>query len=110
MLKKLLSEMSAHELQTEMKLCQTAAKKAIDDGMISEYQVHEQRYYMAKSYLMNPDDIQLDVTYGIENDTNLFVAKSLRGVLAYGKVLGQKEEKAYPIGLLVPLDFSSKDK
>ncbi len=103
--KKLLSEMTPQELQTEMELCQTSAKKAIDDGIISEYQVYEQRYYMAKSYLMNPQDVQLDVTYGIENDTNLFVTKSLRGVLAYGKVLGQKGEKAYPIGLLVPLDF-----
>ena len=109
MLKKLLSEMSEQELHDEIKRCQQSAKEAIEDGMLSEYQVYEQRYYMAKSYLMNKDDIQIGATYGIENDTNLFIVEYLRGVLAYGKALGQTEEKAYPIGILVPLDFAPNE-
>ncbi len=106
--KKLLSEMSREELVTEMVWCQDEGKKVLEDGLTNQYQVLEQRYSLAKSYLMDPNDIDLHATYGLQNNTNLFIVNHLRGVFAYGKVLGEAEERGYPIGMLVPLNFESK--
>ncbi len=102
----LLSEMSNKKLQDEMRRCQNSAKIAIENGVTNEYQVYEQRYFLAKSYLTDPANIEAGITYGIETTTDLFIVDYLDGIMAYGKVLGTKENRAFPIGKLVPLDFS----
>lgn len=105
MVTKLLSQMSRIELLEEMIRCQEKGKEALEEGMLNEYQVLEKRYYLAKSYTMDPCAIVLNATYGIENDTNLFIVNELRGVMAYGHAIGQEEEIAYPIGMLIEIAF-----
>lgn len=102
----LLSQMSKMQLEAEMARCQEQAKLALEQGVINEYQVYEQRYFLAKSYLMDRQTIEPHITYGIETTTDLFTVEYLDGIMAYGKVLGTKEKRAFPIGKLVPLDFS----
>ncbi|MCY0876740.1 MAG: DUF1811 family protein [Firmicutes bacterium] len=108
MSQRLLSEMNPQDLQNELVRCQALGKKAMEEGLISEYRVWEQRYYLARSYLMDPQAIILGATYGLADTTGLFIARRLNGVFAYGTVLGENEERGFPIGQLVPLDFSQE--
>lgn len=107
---RLLSEMSPDELAAELIRCQEQGEKALAQGMINQYQVYEQRYYLARSYQMNPHDIALGATYGLANNTGLFIARRLNGVFVYGTLLGETEERGFPIGQLVALDFDPKAK
>jgi len=102
----LLSEMSARELESELQRCQEGGLSAASKGLTSEYKVWEQRYYLTRSYLLDPDSIMLGATYGLADSTALFIAKRLHGILAYGNVLGEQEERGFPIGQLIALDFA----
>lgn len=102
----LLSEMTTTELHDEKVRCQQAGQTALTAGLVNEYHVWEQRYYLVESYLMDPADIELGATYGVANGTGLFIARRLNGVFAYGNLIGETEERGFPIGQLVPLDFA----
>lgn len=102
----LLSDMSKDQLLEEMSSCQRKASAALKDGVTNEYQVYEQRYFLAKSYLMDRTTIESGTTYGLATTTDLFIVEYLDGIMAYGTILGAKEKRAFPIGRLVPLDFT----
>lgn len=102
----LLSEMTTVQLHAEKTRCQQAGQAALTAGLLNECHVWEQRYYLVESYLMDPATIVLGATYGVANGTGLFIARRLNGVFAYGNIIGETEERGFPIGQLVTLDFA----
>ncbi|KUO95021.1 DUF1811 family protein [Ferroacidibacillus organovorans] len=101
-----LREMSHAELLEEMERLKRAGELAYQEGNLSEYGVLESRYFLTRSYAIDPNDIELGILYGIENETVLFVPKRFNGVFVYGFPLGSTEEVGYPIGKLVPIAHS----
>lgn len=106
MSKKLFSEMSRGELEMAMQLCRDAGLQALHDGLPGEYQVQEQRYYLARSYWLGANFARVGETYGLATNTSLFTVTALQGIMAYGTVIGERETRAFPVGMLIPLDFT----
>ena len=50
------SEMTEHELRTEIGRLMEKARKAEQLGMVNEYAVYQRKAVMAQSYLIDPQD------------------------------------------------------
>lgn len=103
---RLFSEMTEEELQAAMEECRIAGENALQAGLFSEYQVQERRFYLARSYWLGSGFVEIGRTYGVEGETSLFRVESLRGVMAFGRDVGETRERGILTGMLVPLDFS----
>jgi len=102
MLTKRYSEMTKHELQTEIASLNEKAKKAEQMGMVNEFAVLERKAVLAKAYLLNPSEIKINELYEIEGDPGvLFKVAYLNGVFAWG-LRNQKgsQEEGIPISML----------
>lgn len=95
--------MSKEELYSEMQRLIGEARKKHQAGFISEANVFEQKYYMAKSYLMDSDEIMSGQKYKVLGQEGIFKVRYLNGVFAWGTIDSSEEEVAYPIGRLEPL-------
>ncbi|MBM6616465.1 YfhH family protein [Bacillus suaedaesalsae] len=101
-MEKRYSQMSEFELNQEIRTLHEKARKAEQLGMVNEYAVLERKIYMAKAYLLNPDDYKSGEVYEIEQDPgSFFKINYLDGVFAWGSRLnGLDKEEALPISLL----------
>lgn len=93
--------MNQEELYREMQTLLGDARKKEQAGFISEANVLEQKYYMAKSYAMNKDEIHIGKEYLVEGEEGLFTVEYLNGVFAWGRFKTSEEDEAFPIGRLV---------
>lgn len=97
---KRMSEMSKEELEREMQRLWAEAKKKERAGFISEANVLEQKFYMAKSYLMDPAQIEVGAQYRVAGEEGIFTVEYLNGVFAWGKLDTDEEKRGFPIGRL----------
>ncbi|PYZ96912.1 hypothetical protein CR205_14660 [Alteribacter lacisalsi] len=95
------SQMTEHELRTEIAELKVKAQKAEQMGIVNEYAVHERKMAMAKAYLMNPDDFKPGETYRFSGEPDVtFTISYMNGVFAWGTRTGSRQEEAVPISLL----------
>lgn len=83
-MEKRYSQMTPHELNTEIALLSEKARKAEQHGIINELAVLERKITMAKAYLLNPEDYSPGETYRVENTEDEFTISYLNGVFAWG--------------------------
>lgn len=103
-MKKRYSEMTKEELFAEMQHCLGEKRKKEQAGFISEANILEQKYYMAKSYLTDPETILTGQSYHVEGMEDLFFVRYLNGVMAWGYFSSNPDEEvALPIGRLQAL-------
>ncbi|MDQ0340052.1 hypothetical protein J2S00_002847 [Caldalkalibacillus uzonensis] len=95
-----MSEMSREELEREMRRLLAEARKKEQAGFISEANILEQKFYMAKSYLMDPAEIKIGGTYRVVGEKGIFTVEYINGVFAWGKLDTSPEERGFPIGRL----------
>lgn len=102
------SEMTKDELYHEMQKMIGEARKKHQAGFYSEANILEQKYYMAKSYLMDPAEICSGQTYQVAGESKPFHVRYLNGVFAWGTLEGSDEEQAFPIGRLESMQCCTK--
>ncbi|GGK27992.1 hypothetical protein GCM10010965_21070 [Caldalkalibacillus thermarum] len=95
-----MSDMSREELEREMQRLLAEARKKEQAGFISEANVLEQKFYMAKSYLMDPAEIKIGGKYRVAGEEGIFTVEYLNGVFAWGKLDTSPEKRGFPIGRL----------
>lgn len=102
---KRFSELTEYELRQEIAQLQEKAQKAEQMGMVNEYAVIQRKIYMAKAYLLDPNDFKPNEIYEIHGDPETyFQIEYLNGVVAWGYRLGKSSEiEALPISMLIPL-------
>ncbi|NPC91897.1 YfhH family protein [Bacillus sp. WMMC1349] len=99
------SEMSEHELKSEISKLTEKARKAEQMGIVNELAVHERKIAVAKAYLLDPADFKTEVMYEIADTKEQFQIRYLNGVFAWGYRLSSPEhEEALPISLLKEKD------
>lgn len=97
---KKFSEMDRAELDAEMQRLMGESRKKEQAGFISEANVLEQKFYLAKSYALDPSQIIVGDTYEIIGESSLFTVDYLNGVFAWGKLAEDDELRAFPIARL----------
>ena len=102
------SEMTKLELYAEMQKTIGEARKKQQAGFFSEANILEQKYYMAKSYMMNPNEINIGGQYHVAGETGIFLVKYLNGVFAWGRFPSSEGDEAFPIGRLEPVSCGTK--
>ncbi|WP_025026977.1 YfhH family protein [Caldalkalibacillus mannanilyticus] len=95
------SEMTQEELFREMQHLLGESRKKHQAGFISEGNILEQKFFMAKSYTLDPQFIEIGKEYTvIGEDEEVFTVLYLNGVFAWGRFPGSTEDVAFPIGRL----------
>ncbi|UOF91636.1 YfhH family protein [Fodinisporobacter ferrooxydans] len=96
------SEMTREEIQLEMQRLREEGMKKHQSGLLSEseLQVLEQKFYLAKSYLVDPKTIVIHGEYRVEGQEEDFCVDHLHGIMAWGNFVSSKEQIAIPIGRL----------
>ncbi|GCL71201.1 DUF1811 domain-containing protein [Paenibacillus naphthalenovorans] len=94
-MKKLYSQMTPEELQTEMKLLQEEIQRA---EFPSQRSVLERKYYAAKAYTLNPADFPPGL-YKVDGEQLPFEVHYVNGIMAWG-TLGQEPDASFPISML----------
>jgi len=94
------SEMTQEELFREMQHLLGESRKKQQAGFISEANILEQKFYMAKSYTLQPADFQAGEEYFVEGEEGIFTIKYLHGVFAWGRFPSSEEDVAFPLGRL----------
>lgn len=95
------SDMSAQELRQHMASLNEQAKKAEQKGMINELAVLQRKIYMAKAYMLNPENYQPGETYELETEPeNTFKILYMNGRFAWGYKNNGYKLQAYPISML----------
>lgn len=102
---KRFSEMSKAELRKETDRLRQETKRKLAEGKFHEVDVLEQQYYFAKSYLMNPQDIEPNTVYHVHGEAGIFRIKTMKGVMAWGQINDEGPETAFPIGRLYRPDW-----
>lgn len=102
MTEKHYSNMTEHELRTEIANLREKARKAEQLGMINEFAVHQRKMTMVESYLIDPSSIETGEIYRIEGDEGMFFQVDyLKGRFAWGHRLGgDLAAEALPISML----------
>ncbi len=91
------SQMTPEELNFEIKKLETEHKQI---SVESEMMILEQKLNLARSYLLDPNTIQLDSWYHVTGKSGLFHVAYLNGVFAWGTMENSTEQVAFPISLL----------
>jgi hypothetical protein len=101
-IEKKYSEMTEHELRTEIGKLREKARKAEQLGIVNEYAVYQRKVVMAQSYLIDPKTIEPGEIYKIEGDEGMFFQVDyLKGRFAWGYRLGgERADEALPIAML----------
>lgn len=104
-IEKKYSDMSEHELRTEIGRLAEKARKAEQLGIMNEFAVYQRKTVMAQAYLIDPATIQPGEIYRIEGDAGMFFQVDyLKGRFAWGYRLGgERADEALPISMLKPV-------
>ncbi|MBP1156177.1 MULTISPECIES: DUF1811 family protein [unclassified Paenibacillus] len=97
-MKKLFSQMTPEELQTEMKLLQSEMQRV---EFPSQRSVLERKYFAAMAYTLNPADYPPGL-YKVDGVQLPFEVHYVNGIMAWGK-LGQEPDASFPISMLARL-------
>jgi hypothetical protein len=97
----LYSEMTPEQLQREMDKLRDQGQKAFDEKNWSEYQVLMTRWYLAKSYLIQPTaKIEMGKVYRLTEAEDTLRVTHRKGVMAWGIRTSDGQEIAVPIAML----------
>lgn len=101
-IEKKYSDMTEHELRSEIGRLMEKARKAEQMGMINEFAVYQRKALMAKSYMIDPASIVPGEIYRIDGDEGVFFhVDYLKGRFAWGYRLGgERATEALPIAML----------
>jgi hypothetical protein len=94
------SEMTEQELHSEMQRLLQEGRRKQQAGFPSEANILEQKFYLAKSYLRNPEEIICGQEYCVAGEEEVFKVSYLNGVFAWGKFPSSTEDVGFPIGRL----------
>lgn len=94
-------EMDSEELLAEMDRLREEALQLQKSGNAQQIPVLEQKFYMAKSYLIDKSRITLGKTYEAEGYSEPFKVNRFNGAMVWGRFPSSTEEQAIPIGRLV---------
>ena len=97
---KRFSEMTKEELQQEVQKYKALIMKNEQAGFLSEIAIYEQKYYMAKSYLIDPGTIVLGKNYQVAGYAEPMYIDHVHGFMAWGKFPSSPEEVAVPLARL----------
>src|SRR5699024_9353020 len=97
---KRFSEMSKQELEQQLLHFKEAAMKQHQAGFYSEAAVYEQKFYFAKSYLLDPSQFEIHKQYQVIGEEESFLIHSIRGRMAWGNFAHSDEIVALPIAKL----------
>lgn len=92
--------MNKQELEAVLLTYKEAAMKKHQAGFFSEAAVFEQKFYLAKSYLLDPQHVQACGIYQVIGYDEPFTVTYLHGRMAWGYFSGSDEEIAFPIARL----------
>jgi hypothetical protein len=98
----LYRDMTPTELEAEMTRLQDEGHRALAEERFEELDVLERKYYLAKSYTMNPDEIKVGNLYTVIDTTDRLEVTRMDGVMAWGYRNGVRLEEAFPMAMLVP--------
>lgn len=95
------SEMTEHELRTEVGMLKEKATKAEQLGIVNEFDVLMRKIAMARAYMMDINEFKIGETYELAEEPGvLFTITYFNGVFAWGYKQNEKEEIGIPISLL----------
>ena len=94
------SEMNKEQLQAEAQKLRQESMRKYQAGYISEASVLESKFFMARSYMLDPDDYMSGQEYTVIGYDEPFFVRYLNGIMAWGHFRSSDEEKAFPIGRL----------
>ncbi|RKD21751.1 hypothetical protein BEP19_14095 [Ammoniphilus oxalaticus] len=99
-MEKRFSEMSKAELDRQLLHLKESAMKKHQAGFYSEAAVYEQKFYFAKSYLIDTTRFQVNTEYYVIGEEQPFTLHYIRGRMAWGHFADSTEEIAFPIAKL----------
>ncbi|WP_134703944.1 YfhH family protein [Ammoniphilus sp. YIM 78166] len=99
------SEMTKEELDYELLKLKEASMKKHQAGFFSEAAVLEQKFYMAKSYTLDPSRYLPGQAYQVTGYEGDFTISYMNGVMAWGHFKDSSEEVAFPIGRLTSVAY-----
>jgi hypothetical protein len=99
-MEKRFSEMSIEELDLALIKYKEGAMKKHQAGFFSEAAILEQKFYLAKSYLLDPKNYSPGNTYSVIGFEEPFHVNYINGVMAWGTFPHSTEEMAFPISRL----------
>jgi hypothetical protein len=105
----LYSEMTPEQLRREMDKLRDQGQKAFDEQRWSEYEVLMTRWYLAKSYLIEPTaKVEIGRVYRLTEAHDTLRVTERKGVMAWGVRTSDGKEIAVPIAMLgEPVDSPS---
>jgi hypothetical protein len=96
------SEMSEKELREVMDRLKEEAIALYEKGALEEVMVLRTKYYLAASYLIDPESIKIGGIYYVEglpgNET--FTVTKIDGVMAHGQLSSSSAPQAFPLAML----------
>ncbi|MCL6515734.1 DUF1811 family protein [Alicyclobacillus sp.] len=99
----LYSEMTKEQLEREMAKLQQEGQQAYDEQDWPRYAVAMQKWYLAKSYLIQDQvRIELGRTYDLAEEPDRLTITRVNGVMAWGIRMSDGTEIAVPLAMLVP--------
>jgi len=94
------SQMSKDALEMEIKRLIRKKQKAKDQGMDTQLAILQQKINIARSYLIDPENIQTSCWYQVKGKNIPFYVEYLNGVMAWGAWENSAEKTAIPLALL----------
>ncbi|MFE5319768.1 DUF1811 family protein [Paenibacillus sp. NPDC056579] len=94
-MKKLYSQMSAEELETEMAEIEAAMKQV---EFPSQMELLQRKLYTAKAYTLDAADFPIG-TYKVEGFDEPFEMKYINGIMGWG-IMGKDPEASFPLSML----------
>lgn len=94
------SQMSKDALEMEIQRLNQEMQKAKDQKMDTQLAILQQKINIARSYLIDPENIQTSCWYQVEGNNIPFYVEYLNGVMAWGTWENSHEKEAVPLALL----------
>lgn len=97
---RLFSQMTLAELQEEMERLRQQMEETKQSGNHTQFQIMEQKFFLAKSYFLGTDPFFLGRSYRVHGHEQLFTIDYFNGVFAWGRFPGSTGQVGFPVGML----------
>ncbi len=97
---RLLSQMTLAELQEEMERLRQQMEETKQSGNHTQYQIVQQKFFMAKSYFLGTDPFFPGKSYRVDGYDEPFTIDYFNGVFAWGRFPQSAEQVGFPVGML----------
>jgi len=97
---RLFSQMTLAELQEEMERLRKLIEESKQSSNHPQYQILEQKFFMAKSYFIGTEPFFIGKTYRVHGFDQPFTIDYFNGVFAWGRFPASDEQVGYPVGML----------